>query len=133
MNSVASNDGPAAVATKLWGLPAYELARLVAQRELSSVEVVRAHIDRIEAVNGWLNAVTCKRYEAALNEAVEVDNKIARGESMKPCLPARSSRGRSGIEHGRRERSGVAAPGDGAAIKIFYGLLPAMACAAYGR
>ena len=42
---------------ELWRRGAGELAGLIARREVSSREVVDAHLDRIEAVNGHLNAI----------------------------------------------------------------------------
>jgi amidase len=42
---------------ELWRRGAVELAGLIAGREVSSREVVDAHLERIEAVNGHLNAV----------------------------------------------------------------------------
>jgi fatty acid amide hydrolase 2 len=50
-------------------LSALELASLIRRRELSPVEVVRAHIRRIEHVNRALNAVVVDRFERALEEA----------------------------------------------------------------
>lgn len=74
----------AGASAKLWELPAHELARLIAKRELSAVEVVREHIARIEEMNPKLNAVVCKRYEAAVKEATEADRRLAQGEAPKP-------------------------------------------------
>ncbi|MDX1947585.1 MAG: amidase family protein [Pirellulaceae bacterium] len=65
-----------------WG--AAEIARLVAAREVSAVEVARAFIDRMEEVASALNAVVFKRYDLALREAAEVDACLARGESLGP-------------------------------------------------
>jgi amidase len=48
--------------------------------EVSSVEVVGACLDRIEAVNGQLNAVFQIQREAALARAREADDALARGE-----------------------------------------------------
>ena len=48
---------------------AVELAARIASGALSSVEVVEAHIEQIERVNGALNAVVLKRYERAREEA----------------------------------------------------------------
>lgn len=45
------------------------LAARIRSRELSPVEVLQAHIDRIEAVDPTLNAVVERRYEQALAEA----------------------------------------------------------------
>lgn len=42
----------------LWQRGAFELGRMIRDREVSSREVVDAHIARIEAVNGTVNAVT---------------------------------------------------------------------------
>ena len=43
---------------ELWRRGAGELAALIAAREVSAREVVDAHLERIEAVNGHLNAIT---------------------------------------------------------------------------
>jgi amidase len=43
--------------SEIWQLSATELAQRIARRELSSVEVVDAHLARIDAVNPALNAV----------------------------------------------------------------------------
>ncbi len=52
---------------------AAQLARLIASRELSSREVVEAHIRRIEAVNPRINAVTVPLFDRALDEATAAD------------------------------------------------------------
>jgi amidase len=57
---------------------AAELARLVREREVSSVEVVAAHILRIEAVNPTLNAVVHLEAERALDAARRSDEALAR-------------------------------------------------------
>jgi amidase len=45
------------------------LAELVAKKQVTPLELVEAAIERIESVNGRLNAVICKLYDAALNRA----------------------------------------------------------------
>ncbi|XP_068443603.1 fatty-acid amide hydrolase 2-B [Clinocottus analis] len=55
---------------------ATELARRIRRKEVSSVEVVRAYIDRIQEVNPFLNAVIKDRFDAALQEASQVDKLI---------------------------------------------------------
>jgi Asp-tRNA(Asn)/Glu-tRNA(Gln) amidotransferase A subunit family amidase len=70
--------------TDLCALEAGELARLIAAGEISSVEAVEAHIQRIEQVNGKLNAVVVKRYDAARAEARETDRRRAAGEKLGP-------------------------------------------------
>jgi fatty acid amide hydrolase len=70
--------------TTLTSLSATELAALIARGDISSAEAVEAHIERIERVNPALNAVVVKRYEAALAEAREADDRRARGEALGP-------------------------------------------------
>lgn len=42
---------------EIWQMSATELAQRIGKRELSSVEVVNAHLARIDAVNPALNAI----------------------------------------------------------------------------
>lgn len=57
----------------LWTRSAKELAALIAEGQISSREVVQAHLDRIEAVNGHLNAVVRRLDESALAAADVAD------------------------------------------------------------
>jgi fatty acid amide hydrolase len=68
----------------LWKLSASDLARRIAEGEVTASEAVEAHIERIERVNGKLNAVVAKRYDAARAEARAVDERRARGEPLAP-------------------------------------------------
>ena len=61
------------MADELWRKGAGELAAMIRGREVSSVEVVQAHLDRIDAVNGPLNAVTVVLAESALEAARQAD------------------------------------------------------------
>ena len=63
---------------------ATELARRIAAREVSSAEVVDAHIARIESVNSNLNAVVVPLYEQARAAAKLADARLANGESVGP-------------------------------------------------
>ncbi|GAB3666847.1 Asp-tRNA(Asn)/Glu-tRNA(Gln) amidotransferase subunit GatA [Actinocorallia lasiicapitis] len=63
---------------------AAELAKLIADGEASAVEVAQAHLDRIEAVEGKVNAFLHVGREAALAQAAAVDAKIAAGEELGP-------------------------------------------------
>jgi len=65
-------------------LCAHELPALIARREISSLQVVQAHIARIEQVNPQLNAVVVRRYEQACAEAEAADRRLASGESAGP-------------------------------------------------
>ncbi|XP_037614439.1 fatty-acid amide hydrolase 2-A-like [Sebastes umbrosus] len=55
---------------------ATQLAKKIRRKEVSSVEVVQAYINRIQEVNPFLNAVTKDRFDAALQEATQVDKLI---------------------------------------------------------
>jgi fatty acid amide hydrolase 2 len=57
------------VTSDLLELSVGELARMIRARELSPVELVGAHIDRIERVNPAINALVVDRFERALDEA----------------------------------------------------------------
>ena len=63
---------------------ASSLARAIQAKQVSSVEVVQAHLDRIEEVNPQLNAVVQIAAERALEEAREADAALARGEVKGP-------------------------------------------------
>lgn len=67
---------------ELWERSAVDLARSIADGEVSSTEVVDAHIGRIERVDGQVNALVVKRYDAARAEARAVDASRARGEPL---------------------------------------------------
>ncbi len=60
------------------------MARMIRGKELSSVELIDAHLDRIEAVNPKLNAVVQVAGDAARAEARKADEAIARGENKGP-------------------------------------------------
>ncbi|MCY3567131.1 MAG: amidase [Chloroflexi bacterium] len=57
----------------LWRRTAVELAGLIRDREVSSREVVEAHLDRIAEVNGRVNAVTLVLEDTALAAADAAD------------------------------------------------------------
>ncbi|XP_015230938.1 PREDICTED: fatty-acid amide hydrolase 2 [Cyprinodon variegatus] len=55
---------------------ATQLAKKIRRKEVSSVEVVQAYIDRTQEVNPFINAVVKDRFAAALQEAAQVDKLI---------------------------------------------------------
>ena len=63
---------------------ASELARLIRTRQLSSREVVQAHLDRIAAVNPKINAVVTLMADAALDGADAADQAVASGAHLGP-------------------------------------------------
>src|SRR5688500_12316947 len=64
---------------------ARELAALLAKRELSAVEVMRAFLGQIERVNASVNAiVTLRPAEELLADAAAADRKLAAGDAVGP-------------------------------------------------
>ena len=64
--------------------PARELARLVRSGAISSVELTRHCIERIERYDGDINAVVVRTFERALEDAAAADAALARGEASGP-------------------------------------------------
>jgi amidase len=60
------------------GLPALEIAALVRAGEVTAVDVVRVHLDHIDAVDARVGAFRVVRREAALAEAHAIDTALAR-------------------------------------------------------
>ncbi len=71
-------------ATDLWRLGASDLARLIRSREVTSRQVVEAHLARIAAVNPALNAITVTLGETALAAAEAADRELAAGGEVGP-------------------------------------------------
>jgi fatty acid amide hydrolase len=64
------------------------MARQLAGRKISSVELVQAHIARIEAVDPKINAVVIRRFDEALREAAAADAQLAtQARSVSEGLP----------------------------------------------
>src|SRR5215813_3644155 len=70
--------------SEIWQLSATEQAERIAKRELSSVEVVNAHLARIDAVNPALNAIVKVLGDEARAEAAAADRRLAAGEKIGP-------------------------------------------------
>jgi len=68
----------------LWQLPATQLSTLLARGEVSSRDVVRAHLDRIDAVDGRVHAFTEVFRDQAVADADAADARRSRGESRGP-------------------------------------------------
>ena len=60
------------------------IAGAIRDREMSAVEVVQAHLDRIAEVNDKLNAVVCLCADRALEEAGKADDALSRGDATGP-------------------------------------------------
>jgi amidase len=71
-------------ATELWHMSATELAEAIRSRQVSTQEVIEAHLGRIEAVNGSINAVVTVMAEQALEAAKTTDRAVADGADLGP-------------------------------------------------
>lgn len=69
---------------EVWSLSAGEIAALVTAGKVSAVEVAKASMKRLEAVNPAINAVVDYRPEEVLQRAEAVDTMIAAGENPGP-------------------------------------------------
>jgi fatty acid amide hydrolase len=78
----AEPSGPAVSEVCQWS--ASQIAQQIALRRISAVEVLQALIRQIEATHGVINALVLPRLEAALEEARQVDARLARGERRGP-------------------------------------------------
>jgi aspartyl-tRNA(Asn)/glutamyl-tRNA(Gln) amidotransferase subunit A len=71
-------------------LDATTLAALIRTKQLSSREVVQAHLDRVAAVNPKINAVVTLMADDALKSADAADKMVARARFWTPCTASRS-------------------------------------------
>lgn len=67
------------MSNQLWEFSAAELAQMIRSKEVSSEEVVKDHLKRIDEVNPKLNAVTVVLEETALAGARESDRNESKG------------------------------------------------------
>ena len=59
---------------------------MIREKEVSPVEVVEAHIQRVEAVNPALNAMVWQRFDAARREAREAESLLMGNDELPPLL-----------------------------------------------
>lgn len=79
---ITNSHSVAAKPTDLTRCTAVELVDLIRRKEVSSLEVVDACLERIRQVNPKLNAVVMLVAEDARAQARVADQKLARGEAM---------------------------------------------------
>jgi amidase len=70
--------------SELWRKSAVELAAMIRDREVSSREVIQAHLDRIETVNPYLNAIVRLLPDQALAAADAADRAVSDGTGLGP-------------------------------------------------
>jgi amidase len=73
-----------AMSDELWRRSATELATAIRGRDVSCVEVMEAHLARIEAVNPLLNAIVTLDPEGGLRQAAAADAALGRDEAAGP-------------------------------------------------
>ena len=71
-------------ATELWCMSAMELAEAIRTKQVSSHEVIEAHLRRIETVNPSINAVVIVMAEQSLKAAKAADRAVAAGAVLPP-------------------------------------------------
>lgn len=97
---------------------AREMAALVHGRQISPVELLQTHLDRIEQVNPILNAIVDLDVARAKTEALVLEKKLAKGEKVGPLagvpMTIKSSIDVAGLrcECGSKLREGYIAPED---------------------
>ena len=64
--------------------PAHELARMIRDGEISSRELLELFVDRVERLNGSVNAVVTLDLERARAAAQRADDALARGDAVGP-------------------------------------------------
>lgn len=70
--------------TALCDRSALELRRMIAQKEIKPLELLASCIERIEEVNGRLNAVVATCFDRAEVEAKEAETAVLRGDDLGP-------------------------------------------------
>jgi amidase len=66
----------------LWRLPATQLAGLIRSRKISARDAVQAALDRLDDVNGRINAVVDCSPAEALTAADVIDARLKDGEDV---------------------------------------------------
>ncbi|MEG0090866.1 MAG: amidase family protein, partial [Oscillospiraceae bacterium] len=67
---------------KLYSLSATQMRELLDKKEVSSVEITKSVIDRIEKTDKDINAYITYNFENALEQAKLADENIAKGKAM---------------------------------------------------
>jgi len=70
--------------SELYTLSITEAGEMLRRREISSVELTRAHLDRIRAVEDKVKAFTLITDELALQQAEEADRRFSHGATVSP-------------------------------------------------
>ncbi|MDR0358474.1 MAG: amidase, partial [bacterium] len=99
-------------ATEPWRWSASDLATAIRGKQLSSVEAVRACLERTQAVNPALNALVQVYAERALEEAASADRALRAGEPVGPLHGVPTAIKDNVDEAGLPDTNGIAAWAD---------------------
>lgn len=93
----------------LWKMPAAAQAEAVRSAEISGVELVDTHLDRIGEVNPKVNPVTQLLAERAREAAAQMDRRRAAGDMLGPLAGVVPADARPGLHRAAgRAGAGVA-------------------------
>jgi aspartyl-tRNA(Asn)/glutamyl-tRNA(Gln) amidotransferase subunit A len=70
--------------TELYKLTIHEAGEMLRQRKISSVELTRAHLDRIRALDDKIKAFTLVTDDLAMKQAEEADRRFSNGATVSP-------------------------------------------------
>ncbi len=113
------------VTVPIYHRDAVELASLIRTKQLSSREVVQAHLDRISVVNPKINAIVTLMADAALQGAKAADRAVASGATLGPLhgvpFSIKDSLDTAGVltQRGSRLFAGNIPDGDATAVARF--------------
>ena len=94
---------------ELWRLGACETAERIAKREISAAEVTQAHLERLDALNPGLNAVSVVLADDARAEADGIDAALSRGEAVGPLAGVPVTIKENADQQGQATTNGVPA------------------------
>ena len=63
---------------------AWQIGRMIAQKEVTATEITRDALDRMDRLEGRIQAYLTKTPELALHQAATVDGKVAAGDELMP-------------------------------------------------
>ena len=72
--------------TEIWQHGVDELAQMIKRKEISCVESVNAHLERIEQINSKVNAITVVLHEEAIQSAKNADELLSSDNHAPPLL-----------------------------------------------
>lgn len=72
--------------TEIWQLSAIDMAHAIQKKEISCEETIVAHLNRIEAINPRINAISVINHKSALEAAQKADQLIATQKNVPPLL-----------------------------------------------